>query len=48
MPKRFNLSDLSQLQLNAIPRQLKERPRKTIGFHTPAQNVQRHVQYSLG
>jgi hypothetical protein len=28
---------LSQLQLNAIARHLNERPRKTLGFHTPAE-----------
>lgn len=37
MPKGLNLSDLSQLQLNAIARQLNERPRKTLGYHTPAE-----------
>jgi IS30 family transposase len=37
MPKGINLSGLSQLQLNAIARQLNERPRKTLGFHTPAE-----------
>ena len=37
MPKGMDLSSLSQLQLNAIARQLNERPRKTLGFHTPAE-----------
>lgn len=37
MPKGMNLSGLSQHQLNAIARQLNERPRKTLGFHTPAE-----------
>lgn len=37
MPKGMNLSGLSQLQLNAIARQLNERPRKTLGVHTPAE-----------
>lgn len=37
MPKGMNLSGFSQLQLNAIARQLNERPRKTLGFHTPAE-----------
>lgn len=36
MPKGMNLSGLSQVQLNAIARQLNERPRKTLGFQTPA------------
>jgi IS30 family transposase len=37
MPKGINISGYSQLQLNAIARQLNERPRKTLGFHTPAE-----------
>jgi IS30 family transposase len=37
MPKGMNLSGLSQLQLNAIARQLNGRPRKTLGFRTPAE-----------
>ena len=37
LPKGVNLSGYSQLQLNAIARQLNERPRKTLGFHTPAE-----------
>ena len=37
MPKGMDLSSFSQLQLDAIARQLNERPRKTLGFHTPAE-----------
>ena len=37
LPKGMNLSGYSQIQLNAIARQLNERPRKTLGFHTPAE-----------
>ena len=37
LPKGMNLSGYSQLQLNAIARQLNQRPRKTLGFHTPAE-----------
>ena len=37
MPKGMNLSGFSQVQLNAFTRQLNERPRKTLGFHTPAE-----------
>ena len=37
MPKGMDLSAFSQTQLNAIARQLNERPRKTLGFHTPAE-----------
>lgn len=37
MPKGMDISGFSQLQLNAIARQLNERPRKTLGFKTPAE-----------
>lgn len=37
LPKGMDISGFSQLQLNAIARQLNERPRKTLGFHTPAE-----------
>jgi IS30 family transposase len=37
LPKGINLSGYSQGQLNAIARQLNERPRKTLGFNTPAE-----------
>jgi IS30 family transposase len=37
LPKGMNLSGLSQHQLDAIARQLNERPRKTLGFRTPAE-----------
>jgi transposase, IS30 family len=37
MPKGMDVSDFSQAQLNAIARQLNERPRKTLGFQTPAE-----------
>lgn len=37
MPKGMNLSGFTQTQLNAIARQLNERPRKTLGFQTPAE-----------
>jgi IS30 family transposase len=37
MPKGVDISGYSQLQLNAIARQLNKRPRKTLGFKTPAE-----------
>jgi IS30 family transposase len=37
LPKGMDISGFSQLQLNAIARQLNERPRKTLGFRTPAE-----------
>jgi IS30 family transposase len=36
-PKGLDLSDFSQSQLNAVARRLNERPRKTLGFKTPAE-----------
>ena len=43
MPKGMDISGFSQLQLNAIARQLNERPRKTLGFHTPAEMFSEYV-----
>jgi IS30 family transposase len=37
MPKGMDISDISQVKLNAIARQLNERPRKTLGYQTPAE-----------
>jgi len=37
MPKGISLAGYSQTQLNAIARHLIQRPRKTLGFHTPAE-----------
>jgi hypothetical protein len=34
---RINAVGYSQAKLNAVARQLNERPRKTLGFHTPAE-----------
>jgi IS30 family transposase len=36
-PKGMDLSNISQSKLNAIARRLNERPRKTLGFETPAE-----------
>lgn len=36
-PKGMDLSNVHQNRLNAVARQLNERPRKTLGFRTPAQ-----------
>jgi IS30 family transposase len=43
MPKGIDVSGYSQLQLNAIARQLNQRPRKTLGFHTPAEMFSERV-----
>ena len=37
LPKCIDISGYSQNQLNTIARQLNERPRKTLGFQTPAE-----------
>ena len=43
MPKGIDISGYSQHQLNAIARQLIERPRKTLGFHTPAEKFSESI-----
>ena len=43
MPKGIDLSSYSQLQLNSIARQLNQRPRKTLGFQTPAEMFSERV-----
>jgi len=37
LPKGIDISSYSQAKLNAFARQLNERPRKTLGYQTPAQ-----------
>jgi IS30 family transposase len=36
-PKGMNLSNIHQNRLNAVARQLNERPRKTLGYYSPAE-----------
>ncbi|HEU5295958.1 MAG TPA: IS30 family transposase, partial [Burkholderiaceae bacterium] len=38
-----DISGVSQTKLNAIARQLNERPRKTLGFQTPAEMFSQRV-----
>lgn len=43
LPKGLDLSDISQPRLNAIARRLNERPRKTLGYETPADRYRQCV-----
>ena len=37
LPKGIDISSYSQAKLNAVARQLNQRPRKTLGYRTPAE-----------
>jgi IS30 family transposase len=43
LPKGIDISNYSQAQLSAVARQLNERPRKTLGFRTPAEMLSQTV-----
>ena len=42
-PKGMDISNVSQAKLNAVARQLNERPRKTLGYRTPAERFNQCV-----
>jgi len=39
-PKGIDMSGFSQAELSAVARQLNERPRKTLQYHTPAEKFE--------
>jgi IS30 family transposase len=43
LPKGIDISSYSQAKLNAVARQLNQRPRKTLGFQTPAEMFSQSV-----
>jgi IS30 family transposase len=43
LAKDADLSRHSQVQLSAVARRLNTRPRKTLGYRTPAAVLERHV-----
>jgi IS30 family transposase len=42
-PKGIDISGISQAKLDAVARLLNERPRKTLGYETPAERYQQAV-----
>lgn len=42
-PKGMDVSGITQAKLNAVARELNERPRQTLGFETPAERFQQAV-----
>lgn len=42
-PKGMDLSNVSQAKLDAVARQLNERPRKTLSYETPAERYRQCV-----
>jgi IS30 family transposase len=43
LPKGIDISSYTQAKLNAVARQLNERPRKTLGYQTPAEMFSQSV-----
>ena len=43
LPKAIDIAGYSQAKLNAVARQLNERPRKTLGYQTPAEMFSQSV-----
>jgi IS30 family transposase len=47
LPKRTDLSGYTQSQLDKIALHLNQRPRKTLGFQTPASKLRASVALTL-
>ena len=43
LPKGIDISSYTQAKLNAVARQLNQRPRKTLGYQTPAEMFSQSV-----
>jgi hypothetical protein len=43
-PKNTDLTDYSQSDLNKVAQRLNQRPRQTLGFHTPASKLQESLR----
>jgi IS30 family transposase len=46
-PRGTDLSGYSQVQLDQVARRLNQRPRKTLGFETPASKLQASVASTI-
>jgi len=44
VPKRTDLADLTQIELDAIIEEINNRPRKCLGYETPAEAFNRELQ----
>lgn len=43
LPKRYNIDELKQQELNEIAEEINNRPRKRLGYHTPAEAYRREL-----
>ena len=46
-PRGTDLSPISQAQFDRVSLRLNQRPRKTLGFHTPASKLQASVASTI-
>jgi len=45
IPKKTDLSQITQAELNAILKEINDRPRKCLGYETPSEAFKRELQY---